>query len=70
MRSVVLLLAVVAVCASVAVGQPAITSFSGGSEYIIYYGGSTGDVIGWRFTVGQQTWVTDVGVWNADQTGG
>jgi hypothetical protein len=70
MRNTVILLLVAAVCAQVALGQPAITSFSGGSQYIIYYGGSTGDVIGWRFTVDQQTWVTDVGVWNNDQTGG
>jgi hypothetical protein len=62
-------LALVLVCVPVAWGQ-AITGFSGGTEYDSYYGSASGDVIGWRFTVSQQIWVSDLGVWNADQTGG
>jgi hypothetical protein len=59
---------VVLICAPAALGQ-AVTGFSGGTEYPVYYGGSTGDVIGWRFTVASDMEVTDLGVWNADQTG-
>lgn len=60
---------IVLVCAPVVWGQ-AIISFTGGTEYDSYYGSAAGDVVGWRFTVAQQTWVLDLGVWNADQTGG
>lgn len=70
MKIPVIVIIVVAFCAPVVMAQTAVTSFSGGSPYPIYYGGSSGDVIGWRFTVAQQTWITDVGVWNNDQTGG
>ncbi len=38
--------------ASVASAQTAITSFTGGSPFGIFYGSSTGDVVGFRFTVG------------------
>lgn len=58
----------VLVCASVAWGQ-AITGFAGGYEYNIYHSGSTGDVIGWRFTVDVQIEISDLGVWNNDNTG-
>ncbi|MBN2588203.1 MAG: DUF4082 domain-containing protein [Candidatus Fermentibacteraceae bacterium] len=57
------------VCAPVALGQ-AIIGFAGGSQYDSYYGSASGDVIGWRFTVNDDLYVTDLGVWNADQTGG
>jgi len=48
-----------------ATGQ-AVTGFSGGSEFAIFYGGSTGDVVGWRFDVNTSIILTDIGVWNAD----
>ncbi len=55
--------------ATVALGQ-AITGFSGGQEYDSYYGGLTnGDVIGYRFTVSEPISLTDLGIWNVDQTG-
>ncbi len=41
----------------------AITSFTGGVEFDIFYGGSTGDAVGWRFTLNQAVTVTDVGVY-------
>ena len=66
---VVMCLVMVLVCAPVALGQ-AVTGFSGGTEYDSYYGSSAGDVVGWRFTVAVGIEVTDLGVWNADQTGG
>jgi MYXO-CTERM domain-containing protein len=44
----------------------AITGFTGGSQFNIYYGNSTGDVIGWRFTVNSDIFVTSLGVWNGD----
>jgi len=59
----------VLICVPVAWGQ-AITGFSGGTEYDSYYGSAAGDVIGWRFTVVQTMEVSDLGLWNADQTGG
>jgi len=51
--------------AAVASGQ-AITGFTGGSQFDVYHTGSTGDVIGWRFTVSSPLEVSDLGVWNAD----
>lgn len=48
----------------------ALLSFSGGNEYPIYYSGSTGDVVGWRFQVTDEMQVTNLGVWNNDNTGG
>lgn len=66
---VVLCLIIVLVCAPVAWGQ-AVTGFSGGTEYDSYYGSSNGDVVGWRFSVAVELEISDLGVWNADQTGG
>lgn len=60
---------IVAALASAAFGQ-AITGFTGGTQYDSYYGTAPGDVVGWRFTVSQSVAVTDLGIWNADQTGG
>ncbi len=48
--------------------SPAITSFSGGTEFVIFYGGSTGDVVGYRFTVSSPLTVDSLGAWNADTT--
>ena len=48
---------------SVASAQ-AITGFTGGSQFDVFYGGSTGDVVGFRFSVNQDIIVTDLGVWN------
>ena len=48
-----------------ATGQ-AVTGFSGGSEFAIFYGASTGDVVGWRFDVNTPIILTDIGVWNGD----
>lgn len=56
---------ILAACAPAAMGQ-AITGFTGGSQFPIYYGGSTGDVIGWRFEVTAPLEVAMLGVWNAD----
>lgn len=56
-------------CVPAAWGQ-AITDFTGGSEYDSYYGSVAGDVIGWRFSVSEEVQITDLGVWNVDQTGG
>jgi len=67
-RTLVCALVLVAV-APVAMGQ-AITGFSGGSEYPLYYGGSTGDVVGFRFEVLSPLEVDMLGVWNADNSAG
>lgn len=58
----------IAAFASVAMGQ-AVTGYSGGSEYNLYYGGSTGDAIGYRFSVTEAMTATSLGVWNVDQGG-
>jgi len=55
----------IVLCAPFSWGQ-AITGFSDGSEYVIYYGDSTGDVIGYRFLVNEAVEVTHLGVWNKD----
>ena len=66
----VLGLAIIAGASSVASGQ-AITGFTGGSQFFSYYTPTTaGDVVGYRFEVTEEITVTDLGVWNADNTGG
>lgn len=44
-------------------GAQAITGFTGGSAFDIFYTASTGDAVGWNFTLNQDVIVTDVGVW-------
>lgn len=51
--------------ATLASGQ-AVTGFTGGTQFGIFHGASTGDVIGWTFSVNQDIFVTDLGVWNQD----
>jgi hypothetical protein len=50
----------------------AVTGFSGGTQFNLYYGGSTGDVVGYRFTVSGALplEVSDLGVWNQDTAAG
>ncbi|MHC4981316.1 MAG: hypothetical protein ACYTGT_20225, partial [Planctomycetota bacterium] len=57
-----LVLAAVGGLAGVATAQPVVTSFTGGSIFGIFYGGSTGDVVGFRFTSDIDQLVTDLGV--------
>ncbi len=47
----------------------AIQSFSGGTQFSSYYGSNAGDTVGWRFTVNQDIYVTDLGIWNKDTDG-
>jgi len=42
---------------------PAIVSRTGGTLFESYYGGSSGDVVGFRFLTGVDMTVTDLGVW-------
>ncbi len=65
---VVMCVVMMVVCAPMAWGQ-AVTGFVGGNEYDSYYGSVGGDVVGWRFTVTTALNISDLGVWNADQTG-
>jgi hypothetical protein len=53
-----------------AVMAQGVTGFTGGSQFPIYYGSSTGDVIGFRFTVSAPLEVDQLGVWNADTATG
>ncbi len=64
-----LLMAVLAAFTAQAASAQAIQSFTGGSEFVIFYGGSTGDVVGYRFTVATDIGVTDLGVWDGDSVG-
>lgn len=50
-------------------GAQAVTSFTGGSLFGIYHGGSTGDVVGWAFDLNTDVIVTDLGVYNNDADG-
>ncbi|HSN54204.1 MAG TPA: hypothetical protein VLT32_06010, partial [Candidatus Sulfomarinibacteraceae bacterium] len=61
--------AVLLMVAPVAFGQ-AVTGFTGGTQYPLYHGGSTGDVVGFRFTVSAPLEVDQLGVWNADTATG
>lgn len=45
-------------------GAQAITSITGGSAFGIYYGASTGDVVGWRFDTNTDVIVTSLGVYS------
>jgi hypothetical protein len=55
--------------APVAMGQ-AVTGYTGGTQWALYHGGSTGDVVGFRFTVANSVQVSDLGVWNQDTAAG
>jgi hypothetical protein len=48
----------------------AITQHSGGIEFPSFYGSSTADVVGFRFTVVEAIEVIRLGVWNADTSVG
>jgi hypothetical protein len=69
MRRLFFVALIIVACAPAAMGQ-GITSFSGGSTWPIYYGESTGDVIGFRFEVGAPLEIAMLGVWNADTSSG
>ena len=47
----------------------AIESFSGGSTFASFYGGTAADVVGFRFTMNSPQSVQSLGVWNGDATG-
>lgn len=51
------------VAGTTAYADPAIQSWTGGSTFGIYYGASTGDVVGWRFTVNDPIIATHLGVY-------
>jgi hypothetical protein len=60
----------VAACVAASASGQAVLGFTGGSQFGIFYGGSTGDVVGFRFEVNEPITVTDLGVWAMDSTGG
>lgn len=59
---------VAALAAPVTLAETVITSWSGGSQFGIYFGGSTGDVVGYDFEATMPLEITDVGIW-IDSTG-
>ena len=70
MKKGILALCVCAGLTSTAAGQDvAVTGFTGGSLFDLYYAGSTGDVIGFRFEVTEPITVTELGVFNNDTSG-
>jgi len=61
-----LALVALAGAASIASAQ-AVTGFSGGSQFGSFFGGAVaGDTVGWQFSVNEDIFVTDLGVWNQD----
>ncbi len=70
MKQFVLAIGVLAAATTVSAQAPAVTGYSGGSPFPIFYGGSTGDVVGYRFEVTAPITVTHLGVWNGDSSGG
>ncbi|MEM1081572.1 MAG: DUF4082 domain-containing protein [Pseudomonadota bacterium] len=48
---------------------PAIDSFTGGTAFGNFYADSTGDVVGFRFTMNSEQAVQSLGVWNGDTAG-
>ena len=69
MRRVGFIAAVVMLAAPIVFSQ-AITGFSGGGQYGLYYTGSTGDVVGYRFEVTAPVEIDQLGAWNADTNAG
>lgn len=65
---VALCLVMVLACVPMAWGQ-AITGFVGGTEYDIFHQNTSGDVVGYRFTVSEVLSATHLGVWNNDAAG-
>jgi len=65
-------LALIAVAGiAAATNAQAITSFVGGSQFGSFFGGFVaGDTVGWQFSVNQDIFVTDLGVWNQDTQAG
>lgn len=52
--------------ASIASAQ-AVNGFTGGTQFGAFFGGAiAGDTVGWQFTVNEDIFVTDLGVWNQD----
>ena len=69
-RKIVVAGLLLAFCAAASAQDPAILSFGAGGEYTAYYGGaSAGDVVGWRFSVNSEIFVTDLGVRISDASG-
>lgn len=70
MKTTMFALLAVAGASAVANAQ-AVQGFTGGSQFGSYYGGLVADdVIGWRFTVNEDVFVTGLGVWNQDTQAG
>jgi len=69
MRRAVFVIAIMTLATPVVFSQ-GITGFTGGTEYGLYYTGSTGDVVGFRFEVLAPVEVDALGAWNADSNGG
>jgi hypothetical protein len=69
MRRTVFCLLVLMAVAPAAMGQ-AVTGFTGGNQYNVYYTGTTGDTIGFRFEVTAPLEVAMLGVWNEDTAAG
>lgn len=62
MQKLSLALVVLGLCAPLALAQnPAVLNWTGGTEYTVYYGASTGDVIGWDFIPNQTIYATHLG---------
>lgn len=68
-RGSVLCAGAMAALATAASGQ-AVTGFTGGNQFAIFFAASTGDVVGWTFSVNQDIFVTHLGVWNQDTVAG
>jgi len=69
MRRTVFCIVILMAFAPAVMGQ-AVTGFSGGSQFNAYYGGTTGDTIGFRFEVTAPLEVAMLGVWNEDTNAG
>ena len=65
-----LLIAALLLAVAPAAWGQAIIGFTGGSQFDSYYGSAAGDVVGYRFEVFDLLEVSDLGVWNADSSGG
>lgn len=67
MKKFLVVAAALLVCSfstSVVHGDAFVQGFSGGGTFNIFYGGSTGDVVGYRFTADETGFITHLGIVN------
>jgi hypothetical protein len=70
-RHVVTILAMAGIMApSVDAQTPLVTGFTGGTHFSTFFGGTTGDVVGFRFTADSNIMLTHLGIYDQNRNAG